>query len=130
MSQPAEEQPDQALRRLAKEIRVWREEALRGSGGLDDLTLAAYVSGELDEAARREVEENLAACPELEEVVGVVRQTLERGDWQAKPLKRFSSKKFAKSAAPALFMILFSILNPAFSSFFSLGLFLFNKRLV
>ena len=85
MSQPAEDQPDQALRRLAKEIRVWREEALRRPDGLDDLTLAAYVSGELDEAARREVEENLAACPELEEVVGVVRQTLERGDWQAKP---------------------------------------------
>ena len=83
MGQPSEKSPDETLRRLAEEIRVWREEALRGPEGLDDRTLAAYVSGELDGAERDEVEGQLAGSPELEEMVGVVRETLEDGDWQA-----------------------------------------------
>ena len=52
MTEPSEKGPDETLRRLAEEIRVWREEALRGPDGLDDRTLAAYVSGELDDAER------------------------------------------------------------------------------
>jgi hypothetical protein len=79
-----EEKPDEALRRLAEEIRVWSEEALSGPGGLDDRTLAAYIAGELDETQREGVEGRLAGSPELEEIVGVVRETLADGDWQAK----------------------------------------------
>jgi len=80
----AERKPDEAMRRLAEEIRVWSEEALRGPGGLDDRTLAAYIAGELDETQREGVEGRLAGSPELEEIVGVVRETLADGDWQAK----------------------------------------------
>ena len=82
MDTSPEDRPDEALRKLGDEIRIWREEALRQPGGLDDTTLAAYVSGELDDDARGEVERQLASSPELGEMVGAVRETLARGDWQ------------------------------------------------
>lgn len=70
------------LRQLAAELRIWRQEATRAVDDVDDLTLAAYVAGELDDARRQEVEVRLAAAPDLAEAVRAVSETLQAGDWR------------------------------------------------
>ncbi len=72
--------PEDLLRQLAEEIRIWRQETARGPAALDDASLAAYAAGALDDAARTRVEEQLAASPELAEIAAVVRGALAEGE--------------------------------------------------
>ncbi|HUT37146.1 MAG TPA: hypothetical protein VNE39_26935 [Planctomycetota bacterium] len=82
MAGPRRSVPEDVLRQLAEEIRVWRREAGRSPAAVDDATLAAYAAGALGEVERRRVEEQLAGSPELAEVATVVREALEQRDWQ------------------------------------------------
>ncbi|MBM4039296.1 MAG: hypothetical protein FJ290_12350 [Planctomycetes bacterium] len=103
MAGPERSVPEDLLRQLAEEIRVWRRETLRSPavvGGVSprrdardgdvpptmwpvaDATLAAYAAGALDPSRSKWVEEQLAGSPELAEVAAVVREALEQGDWQ------------------------------------------------
>jgi len=75
--------PEDLLRQLAEEIRIWRRETVRGPAAVDDATLAAYVAGALDGPRQRWIEEQLAGSAELAEVAAVVREALEHGDWQS-----------------------------------------------
>ena len=83
MARPTNAVSEETLRQLAEEFRIWRQETLHGPAAVDDATLAAYVSGTLDEVRQRQVEEQLAASPELAEMARAVRESLEEGDWQS-----------------------------------------------
>ena len=83
MARPTNAVSEETLRQLAEEFRIWRQETLHGPATVDDATLAAYVSGTLDEAEERRVKEQLAASPDLAEMARAVRQSLEEGDWQS-----------------------------------------------
>jgi len=74
--------PEDLIRQLAEEVRIWRQETGRGPAAVDDATLAAYAAGTLDAARRKQVEEQLAGSPELAEMVAVVQEALAQGDWQ------------------------------------------------
>jgi len=82
MARPTNAVSEETLRQLAEEFRIWRQETLHGPAAVDDATLAAYVSGTLDEARQRQVEERLAASPDLAEMARAVRETLEEDDWR------------------------------------------------
>lgn len=74
------------LLRLAKEIRIYREERSREAGeGGDGEILAAYLSEELAEGEKREVESMLAGSPDLEHAVRIASDTLDRHDWRTLP---------------------------------------------
>ncbi len=82
MASSKRSEPEDLLRQLAEEVRIWRQETGRGPAAVDDATLAAYAAGTLDAARRKQVEEQLAGSPELAEAVAVVREALAQGDWQ------------------------------------------------
>ncbi|MCH5377172.1 MAG: von Willebrand factor type A domain-containing protein, partial [Planctomycetes bacterium] len=68
---------------LAEEIRLWRQQALQDADGIDDVTLANYVSGSLDADSRHDIDAKLAGSPELREIVELVESVVAEGAWKA-----------------------------------------------
>jgi len=80
MADSAREKPPEWMLSLAGELRVWREETSRPPREPDDMTLAAYVSGELDEERQRSVEKELNKSPELRQALQIVSEVLKEED--------------------------------------------------
>jgi hypothetical protein len=62
--------------RVAAELRACRESQQRAWGDVDNATLGRYLAGELGGEERRQVEEALAALPELRKLTDLVRDVL------------------------------------------------------
>lgn len=62
--------------RVAAELRACREAQQRAWGDIDNATLGRYLAGELGGEERRQVEQALAALPELRRLTDLVRDVL------------------------------------------------------
>ncbi|MBI4602194.1 MAG: hypothetical protein HY721_09560 [Planctomycetes bacterium] len=60
-------------RRLARLVRAWQAEEKAPPGGVDDETLACFVTGLCSETERQRVEKAMAADPDLREAVSILR---------------------------------------------------------
>jgi Ca-activated chloride channel family protein len=77
-----DERKNESLEDIASQIRQWRQDALRDAEGVDDLTLANFVAGELDAEQQQSVEAKLAKSAELAEIAQTVRDVISDGSWQ------------------------------------------------
>jgi tetratricopeptide (TPR) repeat protein len=90
----------QAWDRVASELRAYRASQQQAWGDVDNATLGRYLAGEIDGEERRQVEEALAAFPELHRLTTLVQDVLGEAEPAPSPPAVLSLAEFRSQKPP------------------------------